>query len=368
MGSGVRERTWFRFARWSPFLLIAAAAIADWVTPGPQRYDRLLSAAPALAAATWSVRGTVGIGLFSGLTQYVLAFDRTADSYQAPSGTSTGVIGAVTLAAAYASLVRQRHERDLSEVRAVADTAQRMVLRPLPHRLDGVELDVLYLAAAAQARIGGDFYEALRTPYGVRAILGDVQGKGLAAVEAASVLLGAFREWAYEAPDLGVLAARLERSMTRYGDQPPASDAAERFATAVLVEIPPGQGIARLVNLGHPAPLLLAAGTVWAVEPAVPQLPVNLSLLADDDDPAHVETIAFAPGDRLLLFTDGVSETRDAAGEFYPLADRVRQWQGEPSPALLDTLRADLRAFGASPRDDDVAALVVGRVSPDTVD
>ncbi|MDI2129926.1 PP2C family protein-serine/threonine phosphatase [Yinghuangia seranimata] len=346
-------------AHWSPFLLIAVAAAADIAAPEARRFDQLLAAAPALAAATWGVPGTLLIGLLSAVMEFALSYERN-DAFANQSGIGTGVILAVTLAAAYASRVRQRQERDLSDVRAVAETAQGMVLRPLPPRLGDVELAVRYEAAAAQARIGGDFYEALRTPYGVRVILGDVQGKGLASVEVASVLLGAFREAAYDTPGLPELRAGLELSMQRYSEQQAESDAAERFATAVLVEIPEGAPVARLLNCGHPPPLRLGAdGGVRGVEPSVPLLPVNLGLTVDDRP--QVDEIAFGPGDRLLLYTDGVSETRDRDGAFYPLAERVRAWAREPSDGLLDALRADMSAFGAGERDDDVAVLAVRR-------
>ncbi|MGW0660017.1 PP2C family protein-serine/threonine phosphatase [Streptodolium elevatio] len=353
-----------QIARWAPVALISMAVVVDVVTPGAQRFDRYLAAAPALAAATWGVRGTVTIGAFACLLQILLGYDR-GSQYHAPAVNSMVVIAVVTLAAAYASHVRQRQERDLSDVRAVAETAQSMVLRPLPRHLDDVDLDVLYVAAAAQARIGGDFYEALRTEHGVRLVLGDVQGKGLSAVEVASVLLGSFREAAYDAPDLPTLVARMELSMARYTAQPPASDAAERFATTLLMEIPEGRPVARVLNLGHPAPLLLRGRAVSEVEPVSPLLPVNLSGLmpgsAAEPDAYAVETVPFSPGDRLLLYTDGVSETRGADGSFYPLADRVRDWTAEPPARLLEHLRNDLAEFGASPGDDDVAALVVRR-------
>lgn len=353
-----------RTARWAPIALITAAACVDVVTPGDQRFDRYLAASPALAAATWSVRGTIAIGMFSCLLQFVLGYDRGAD-YRTPTINSVVTIAVVTFAAAYASRVRLRQERDLSEVRAVADTAQSMVLRPLPRRLDDVDLEVLYLAAAAQARIGGDFYEALRTSHGVRLVLGDVQGKGLSAVEVASVLLGSFREAAYDAPDLAALAARMELSMTRYSAQPPASDASERFATTVLVEIPDRDPVARVLNLGHPSPMLLRGRAVTEIEPESPLLPVNLLSLAPGPgeglDAYPVDTVPFGPGDRIVLYTDGVSETRDADGAFYPLADRLREWSEEPSAQLLAHLRADLDRFAAGPSDDDIAALVVRR-------
>ncbi|MER5866427.1 PP2C family protein-serine/threonine phosphatase [Kitasatospora sp. NPDC002040] len=350
-------------AHWAPLVLIALAAMFDVLTPGQQRYDRFLAAAPALAAATWSVRGIAGIGALTMATEVVLSLDRDADFVTA-TGTALLVIVTVTAAACYASHVRQSRERDLAELRAVADVAQSVLLRPLPPALGGVELNLLYDGAAAQARIGGDFYEALRTPFGVRLIVGDVQGKGLPAVEVASVLLGTFREAAYEAPDLAALVDRLETGMVRYSEQVPSSDAAERFATAVLVEIPPDGRTAGVLNCGHPAPLLLRGREVVTVEPSTDALPLNLRALLNDHHP--VDTVPFGPGDRLVIFTDGVSEARDRAGSFYPLADRVRGWTGSGSARLLELLAADLREYGSGAADD-VAVLIAGRPGPEAL-
>ncbi len=75
------------------------------------------------------------------------------------------MIVTVTVAAMYASHVRQERERTMADLRSVAEAAQRALVRPLPSRLGPTRVATLYLAAAAQARIGGDFYEAQRTPY-----------------------------------------------------------------------------------------------------------------------------------------------------------------------------------------------------------
>ncbi|MED7828971.1 SpoIIE family protein phosphatase, partial [Streptomyces chiangmaiensis] len=78
----------------------------------------------------------------------------------------------------------------------------------------------------------------------------------------------------------------------------------------------------------------------------------------------QVDTIPFGTGDRLLLYTDGVSETRDGSGAFYPLAQRVHRWALAPSRRLLDHLHQDVLAYCHGTRDDDLAALVARRVTP----
>ncbi|MGW6414920.1 PP2C family protein-serine/threonine phosphatase [Streptomyces sp. NPDC055055] len=354
-------RTQLNLGRALPFLVLIVTALADLFTSDDERFERLLVAAPALAAVTWTVRGTIGIGLLAMVVRGLLSFDRSESASALLA--SEVVLAVVTGVAAWVSRVRTRYEQDLREVSAVAEVVQRVVLRPLPERLGRFDLHLLYLAAAAKARIGGDFYEAVRVPGAVRIMLGDVQGKGLGAVETASVLLGAFRSAVGDAPDLASLADRLDDGLARYGGWDPDSDAAERFATVVLVELPDDRNIARLLSCGHPAPLLQHGGEVAPVVFADPSLPVNLAGLAENHH--RIEEVAFGPGDRLLLYTDGVSETRDRAGTFYPLELRLRGWVREAPADVPALLHRDLAAYGSGGLDDDVAALLVA-FPPDT--
>ncbi|MER5519316.1 PP2C family protein-serine/threonine phosphatase [Streptomyces sp. NPDC002763] len=342
-----------------PLLVIVLDSATAFFTPHLQFY-RLIGAAPALAAAMFSVAGTLGIGLLALLAGFAIAA-ANHNLGRAPGIFTLLAIILVTLAAAYASRVRQNREYTLAEVRSVADTAQRVLLRPLPQHLEGIDVEVLYQAAAAQARIGGDFYEAMQTPHGVRLIIGDVRGKGLPAVEVASVILSTFRVLRMTAPDLPSLVGHMETAMSHYTRNNP-DEALECFATIVLVEIPAGEPIARVLNCGHPAPLLLHDGEVREVEPSAPSPPINMAALLGDY--YQVDTIPFTAGDRLLLYTDGVSETRDRTGAFYPLAQRVRPWARTPPRRLLDHLHQDLLAYCHGSRDDDLAALVAHRVTP----
>ncbi|MEU9994084.1 PP2C family protein-serine/threonine phosphatase [Streptomyces sp. NPDC050848] len=358
-----RSRTQIGIGRALPILVMVLTVFADRFSSNEERYDRLLAAAPALAAVTWSVRGTVIIGLVA-IALGVLLGTTSGDPFVPDIAANEAALGVVTAAAAWVSRARLRYERDLRELTAVAEVVQRVVLRPLAPRLGPVDLHLLYVAAAAKARIGGDFYEAVQVPGAVRLMLGDVQGKGLGAVETASVLLGSFRAAVNDAPDLPALADRLEEGLGRYGAWDPDTDAAERFATVVLVEIPDDGAVARMLSCGHPAPLLQHEGRVGFVPFADPSLPINLSGLLHSRH--RVEEVAFVPGDRLLLYTDGVSETRDRAGVFYPLEERMGQWADEPGERVPALLHAELDAYGAHGLDDDVAAVLVVRRSPGT--
>ncbi|MDN0199240.1 PP2C family protein-serine/threonine phosphatase [Streptomyces sp. S.PNR 29] len=331
-------------------LLIGGLAFS---TPREIAFSRLLPAAPALAAALWPVLPTVLLGAFCLLIMIGLSF---VYSDLGTPYTAAAII-AVTLAAAYASHLRLQREETLFQVRLVADAAQKVLLRPLPHRIQDVDIESLYLAAQEQARIGGDFYEVADTPYGVRLLIGDVRGKGLSAVGAASAVINCFRENAYDQPDLRGLIQRLQVTLARYSEAVPADDQSEHFATALLAEIPYGSGQIRILNCGHPPPVFVRSGEIHVLEPTLPSTPLNLAALLGDH--YHVDTVAFVQGDQMLLYTDGVTETRDRAGEFFPLPDWMRR-QGPASPReLLDRLHGDLLRYGGGRLDDDIAALAV---------
>ncbi|WP_345014091.1 PP2C family protein-serine/threonine phosphatase [Streptomyces shaanxiensis] len=341
-------------ARLSPVVLTVLIAALAFSTPREIAFSRLLPAAPALAAAMWPVIPTILLGAFCLLLMIVLSFFHTDLGTQY---TSAAII-AVTLAAAYGSHVRLQREETLFQVRLVADAAQKVLLRPLPGRIGDIEIESLYLAAQEQARIGGDFYEAIGTPHGVRLLIGDVRGKGLSAVGAASAVISCFREAAYDEPDLQGIIHRLETTVTRHSAAIPAHDQPEHFATALLAEIPHGGGRMRLLNCGHPPPLIAHCGKVRVLEPAIPSPPLNLAALIGDR--YWVDTVAFVPGDQLLLYTDGVSEARDHAGQFFPLPDWMRRAQHLEQPReLLDQLHRDLLQHSGGRLDDDIAALAV---------
>ncbi|MFC6930215.1 PP2C family protein-serine/threonine phosphatase [Actinomadura yumaensis] len=234
-----------------------------------------------------------------------------------PMAAVCGPAGAVlTTAMMWIAARRQRRSDTVeADLREIADAMQRALLRPVPEGLVQVSGRVRYLAAAAQARVGGDLYDVADTPYGVRVIVGDVMGKGLAAVEQASDVLGAFRELAHHEKSLPVVAARLDAFLATRGRE-------EEFVTAFLAEISESGDSAELVTCGHPPPLLLSGGRVSYAE-LVPAPPLGLVGLGGGC--CASATVELAPGDRMLLYTDGVSDARDASGRFYPSPNGSRR-------------------------------------------
>jgi serine phosphatase RsbU (regulator of sigma subunit) len=341
-------------ASWAPALLLAVICALALATPRDFAVSRLLPAAPALASSMWSVSATVALG------SVALLFVVVVEIVYDPNSTefTFAAVAAVTAAAAYASHVRQQRERTLGQVRSVAMAAQSVVLRPIPHRVGGLEVETLYLAAAEEARVGGDFFEALDTPHGVRLLIGDVRGKGLPAVGTAGAITNAFREAAFEEADLVAVARRLDTVMVRHSAvYAEPAEGAERFATAVFAQFPPGGGRAELVNCGHPPPLLLRDGRVRVLDPSAVSPPITMASLIGGA--YTVDTVPVAPGDLLLLYTDGVSETRDRAGDFFPLAAWAAGGDAGTPRALLDGLHRQLVRYSGGVLDDDIAALAV---------
>ena len=347
-----------------PALSVVVIVCLGHVWPGPLLLEPLLAVPPALAGiGARSARTPLIWGGISILTAIAGAVVSPAATQWLPFATIV-TVAVVTLISALGAVRSARGSQKLAAVTSVAEAAQRALLRPLPRQVGPLELGVVYLAAAAEARVGGDLYEVARSPYGIRLIIGDVRGKGLGAVEVAADILGVFREVAHEVYTLAQVARRLDASLVR------RRAVEDEFVTAVLAEIDPDASRLTIYNCGHPPPLLLPAGpggpgaSVPVLSLEVPQPAPPLGLLALGDSAGASCTVAFKPGDRLLMYTDGVTEARDAQRRFYPLAERLADPAvtrlGDPGAQLLDALRQDLLRHVGAPLTDDAALLLVG--------
>jgi hypothetical protein len=313
----------------------------------------LLVSVPFLAAALVGPRRTLACGVITCLAGYLFGFTQVdaivSDTLRPTSTQATRLsfLAAAAVAGVMVSHYRIEREARLRRVAKVAEIAQATVLRPMPAIVGPLRLAVRYASATAEAGIGGDLYEALDTPYGARVLLGDVRGKGLDAVHLASIVLGAFREAAYVEPDPADLLVAIDRSVRRV-----SSD--EDFVTALVVQVD-AAGKGTVVNCAHPPPLLVRAGHVSTVEPAMDALPLGLL-----DGRVSTRRLDLVPGDRLLLYTDGASEAR-RDGRFFDLEAAVtRLLPGAPLDEAVEGLVAELRAHVRGRLKDDVALLAVG--------
>ncbi|MFF0751008.1 PP2C family protein-serine/threonine phosphatase [Streptomyces sp. NPDC004267] len=348
------------FIRALPPLLIVGGVLYDLATPPTFTAAPLFSAAPLIAAPFFSTLITLLTGVAAVLASIGLHFyNGTVD--EIPSLTETLTVVTVAALGLLINRVVRRSGERLASAREIAETAQRAVLPAPAGRIGGLRIAARYEAARADAFIGGDLFAVQDTPHGVRLVVGDVRGKGLEAVEAVTVLIGAFREAAEQEASLEGVAARLDRALAREATRREGLDAVEGFTTAVLAEFPGGHGgVVRVVNRGHPEPLLLYEdGGVALLRPSEAALPLGMGDLAAWPD--RVDETPFPAGATLLFYTDGLSEARDAGGVFYDPAVRLvgRLFPGPEE--LLDALVADVRRHTGGDSTDDMALLAVSR-------
>ncbi|MFE5797533.1 PP2C family protein-serine/threonine phosphatase [Streptomyces sp. NPDC056503] len=365
-----------RFLLAVSFALIAVVTVVDLLVPPEVHLGPFLIAAPAMTASFAGARMTAFVGAVAILAQTVVAVARTSvtdlnHTYQIVALVLISVI------ATFFAHLRERDESRMARLRSIAHAAQSVVLPPLPERAGPLRIASVYLAAEEEAQMGGDLYAAARTASGTRLLIGDARGKGLDAISEASLVLGAFRVTARREPGLPELVGQLEagvgsaeRALWAAGSGPGGTADAtvdgtdEAFVTALVLDIPDHEPVVRLVNCGHPPPLLLSGGRVIPLESGGTSPPLGLSdVLAAD---VTVETFPFGAGDVLLLHTDGVTEARDDSRAFYPLTERLAAWAGagDDPATLLDRLRADLQTYAGGHLGDDAALVAVRRTAP----
>ncbi|WP_406347820.1 serine/threonine-protein phosphatase [Streptomyces sp. NBC_00144] len=348
-----------------PFALIATVTVLDILAPPDVHLGPFLVAAPAITASFAGPRMTGFVGAVAVLAQSLVGIARTSIN----DLNHTYQIAALFLISVFVTFfahVREQHVREMSQLRWVAQAVQRVVMPALPERSGTLRIASRYLAAEAEAQLGGDLYAAARTTWGTRVIVGDVRGKGLDAMGEAAQVLGSFRALTHQESGLPQAVAQLEAGVAAYADGlPPSEGDAERgteaFVTAAVLDIPDADPELRLVSCGHPPPLLLRSGRVLSLDVREPAPPLGLGALAGSAFTA--QTFPFGAGDILLLYTDGVIESRDGAGRFYPLPDRIAACRADGPDALLEDLCADLLRHADGSLGDDAALVAIERLA-----
>ncbi|WP_443073105.1 PP2C family protein-serine/threonine phosphatase [Streptomyces sp. S465] len=360
--------------RVAPCLWVLGVICWELLTPHDTEVVPLLAAAPAIACASSGRRGYIlllgGASLLCALAPPT-PLEPDGDVEEPHAGLVTCcAIFAVVVATYLGNGRRLRLIRELEQLRAVAAAAQDVVLRPLPARLEGIELAGGHLSASRGAVVGGDLYEALATPYGVRVIIGDVRGHGLPAIGTVAAVLGSFREAAHEEPRLTGVLRRLDRALERHlrarasGECPPDSPVDEEFVTVLLLEVGP-DGEVTALNCGHPWPYRLHEQPVGPAiarqtDPGEVLPPLGLFPLPAEPPAAHWS--ALGAGDTLVLHTDGAEDARDAHGTFFPLRRALSEAAG-PGPlvptAVVEGVRSALLSHTGGRLADDVALVAL---------
>jgi serine phosphatase RsbU (regulator of sigma subunit) len=256
--------------------------------------------------------------------------------------------------------VRRKLLRELRQARRIVRALQGALLRPPPACVDGLHVAAAQLCADRDAVVGGDLYDVVGTEYGVRVVIGDARGHGIAAMATAAAVLGGFREAVHDEKDLADVLRRLERTLarhlrTRLGDD----TAAEEFVTVLLLEIGVDGDVLAL-NCGHPWPYLISGTDLVPLARADPLPPLGLLPLPLEIPALHFRHLL--PGEALFLHTDGAKDVRDSRGRFFPLRQVLAEAVGEQplcAHTLLQRTLAALLSHTDGPPDDDVSLLVL---------
>ena len=229
---------------------------------------------------------------------------------------------------------------------AVASTMQQSLLPPLP-AVPGLSLAARYVPAARGLDVGGDWYDAFRTPTDVVVAIGDVTGHDLAAAARMAELRNLLRAHAMDAsltPD-GLLR-QVATTASVLGLDCTATVTVGRMARH------DGGWQLRWCNAGHPSPVLLHAGAARLLEP-----PPDLMLGVDESHRRSTHTVSLVSGDVLLLYTDGLVEQRGV--DLDARVERLRAAVERHGDVAPDGLAERLLSEFAGAAADDVAVLVV---------
>jgi sigma-B regulation protein RsbU (phosphoserine phosphatase) len=248
---------------------------------------------------------------------------------------------------------RASRRRDASQQREAEDARliQRGLLPTTMPSVAGLELASSWRPANG---VGGDCFDVMTFEAGgVGLSIADVAGKGLPAALLMSNLQAAVRAFAQEGTAPAAVCASVNRLLCK-------NMISGRFVTFCYARLDSAAGRLTYANAGHNPPMLLRA------DGSVEWLAPGGTVLGVFEDGAYEQgTFALRPGDRLLFYTDGITESRDGDGEELGeerLAASARAHRVLGAQAMLDAVLQDIEAFNRGVYEDD-ATLIVAAVA-----
>ena len=246
------------------------------------------------------------------------------------------------------------------EAERLSNVLQASLLPPRPPTLPGMQLATRFLAGEQGLRVGGDFYDVFRRgPNDWAVVIGDVCGKGGPAAALAASARWTVRASATHHVHPARVLEDLNTAVQESATATSTDNADSHYLTAVFarLELDTCGAWLTFAVAGHPPPILVRqSGKVELRGDPAP--PVGLF-----PDIAPVEDrVGLGPGDSVVLYTDGVTEARDSAGELYGEARLVQllaEHPGCPADELADLVLSSARSFAAGNLHDDLAVLVI---------
>lgn len=281
-----------------------------------------------------------------GVLELVYPTEVTPDGEEEARGFASLVAELAVTRNAYSDVFsRLRRSRPMT----VAAEIQWELLPPLTFGTDRI---VITGALEPSYDIGGDSFDYAVNGSTAELLVLDAVGHGLPAALLATAAIGAYRAGRRQELPLPEIAALMDGVVAE-------QFSASRFATALLARLDLDSGRLSWVNAGHPPPLIVRDRALITLPALPPDRPVGLQ-----GSPARERETYLRPGDRVLLYTDGIVEARSADGEFFGekrLADLVVQAEraGDPPPETLRRLMRSVMHHQAGRLQDDASIVLV---------
>jgi sigma-B regulation protein RsbU (phosphoserine phosphatase) len=244
------------------------------------------------------------------------------------------------------ALAKQAMERELE----LAATIQRDILPKSIPVVEGIDLAALSRPAR---QVGGDYHTFVERDGQLIAVLADVAGKSMPAALLVSALHAAIQLLIAEGRDLGDIATELNKHIHRWS-------AENKFVTMIMVAIDRESGTIEYVNAGHNPCYIIHEGELDLLRSH--GLPVGIL----GQSMYRTQTRPFLPGSTVVLYSDGITEAENEAGEEYenPRLEEILCASGDASAAeLRDRIASAVDAFvGDAPQKDD-QTLVIARLT-----
>jgi hypothetical protein len=252
-----------------------------------------------------------------------------------------------------------------SDTYARAQRSRRMSLQAemiwalLPPRAFATERVLLSAFLEPAYEAGGDAFDYSLLGDRLYVSLFDALGHNLAAGLLTSVCMASCRSTRRSDGSLAEIVTLADEAIAQqFGDY--------RFVTALLADLDIGTGLLTWISRGHPAPLLIRGNRTVTELARPPQLPLGLACI--DDPPGDIEVAAYTeqlePGDRVLFYTDGVTEGHTTGGAPFGV-ERLGEFviehtaAGTPAPEMMRQLNFELMAHQSGALRDDATVVMV---------